>query len=347
MNMKIVIASLHFGAGHTAHLEAYMKLAAHCGYESALYLNKRYLELFEDTDFRLLLDEDELKAFKPDIVWIYNTGTENFKLIRTAKAMGCKIAYVLHEPDMGIKDLLKEGSYIPKQIAGTFVNRCICRYSDKVILSSERAISNCGKHMKMAYRKSAFFPLIFPDRYIEGVDRKYFSLIGGYAAAHGSDEYLSFVKECCGRGNIFFQIATRSDISDKLEDSAFREMIKTGQLIVQQGRPLTEAEINMAYRRSVCTWNGYKRSTQSGVLANSFMQGTPVIATRVGSFEEYVVDGTNGVFIDGFGFDDILRAYEYVAERSKEMTEKCRETFLDKFCCLKQTQNFKNIVREL
>ena len=72
-----------------------------------------------------------------------------------------------------------------------------------------------------------------------------------------------------------------------------KKMQDEGQLLVQQGRPLTEEEMSAAYRRSVATWNGYRRSTQSGVLPNAFMQGTPVIATKLGSFEEFVKKWTH------------------------------------------------------
>jgi glycosyltransferase involved in cell wall biosynthesis len=41
----------------------------------------------------------------------------------------------------------------------------------------------------------------------------------------------------------------------------------------------------------------YRNATQSGVLAHAFVVGRPVIATTVGSFPEYVVDGQNGYLV--------------------------------------------------
>lgn len=41
----------------------------------------------------------------------------------------------------------------------------------------------------------------------------------------------------------------------------------------------------------------YERANQSGVLATAFRSGRPVIASRVGSFEEYVEDGVNGLLV--------------------------------------------------
>lgn len=41
----------------------------------------------------------------------------------------------------------------------------------------------------------------------------------------------------------------------------------------------------------------YERANQSGVLAHAFRSGRPVIASRVGSFAEYVHDGVNGLLV--------------------------------------------------
>lgn len=48
--MKILVCSVHFGPGHTAHLNAYCKMLRECGYESALYVDQRYMKLFNDID---------------------------------------------------------------------------------------------------------------------------------------------------------------------------------------------------------------------------------------------------------------------------------------------------------
>lgn len=345
--MRIVIASLHFNAGHTAHLQAYAELAKACGFEAALYLNKKYLDLFDNINWKILLTKDELRSFAPNIIWIYNIGTENIKLIRTAKTLGSKIVYVLHEPYMGISELLKEKDRILKSTIASMVNAYICSQSDRIILSSERAKENCMTYMKGAYSKSMMFPLIFPDQYVEEPKRKYFSMIGAYCEAHNSNEFLQFVKSSFERNDIFFQVATRSEISTKLADPVLKEMIAEGRLFVQQGRPLTEKEMNEAYRKSVCTWNVYKRSTQSGVLAHSFMQGTPVIAAHLGSFDEYITDGKNGTFVDDSKYDSIYSAYKRIEANEKDMTSNCRQFFLDNFYCSNQKAKFIEIINSL
>lgn len=345
--MRIVIASLHFGAGHTAHLQAYADLAKICGYDVALYLHKGYLNLFDNINSEVLLTEDELKAYKPDVIWIYNIGMEDIKLIKTGKMLASKIVYVLHEPYAGMAELLKEGNLILRQAIASLINAYICARSDCVILSSECAKENCMTYMKGTYSKSKMFPLIFSDQYVEKFDRKYFSMIGGYCEAHGSNEYLQFVKSSFKKNDISFQIVTRSEISDKLADPVLKEMIARGRLIVRQGRPLKEEEMNEAYKKSICTWNAYKRSTQSGVLAHSFMQGTPVIATHLGSFDEYIVDGKNGTFVDDSKYDSIYSAYKRIESNEDDMVQNCRKMFLDRFYYKNQKEKFLEILNSL
>lgn len=344
---KILVCSVHFGAGHTAHLNAYQKMLEECGFTVALYVDRKYMKLFNNTKGNYIFTLDEALAFHPDIVWIWNTGFENIRVIKAFKRMGVPIVYVLHEPFMGIENLLKEKGYITKAVGATALNYWICLKSDKIILCSYYAEQNCKIYMKNAYRKRILFPLIYPDDFMDTYERKYFSKIGGFGVAHGSEIFLRFVKDSFHKNTITFQITTRANITEQLKDPILQEMMRSGRLIVQQGRPLTEQEMNEAYRRSICTWNGYIRSTQSGVLANSFMQGTPVIATHLGSFDEYVKDGENGTFIDDYSYDTIFNAYQRIASNIDEMSKNARNTFLEQFYYRNQEEKFKEIIESL
>lgn len=346
--MKVLIASVHLGAGHTAHLQAYQKLSEECGYETALYLHKDYMKLFSNIQGRLFFTEDDAKGFKPDVVWIYNTGTENIRLIKLAKELHSHIVYVLHEPYMGFRELMKDGSYWWKQGAACVLNDWICRQSDKVVLSSKYATKNCRKYMRGAYKKHVMFPLIFEDEMTTDItSRTYLTMASAYDDPKASDEFLNFVKESADRNDIKFQIATRTEISEKLDDPVVKKMINNGRLIVQQGRPLTEDEMNTAYRTSIATWNAYKRSTQSGVLAHAFMQGSPVIATHVGSFDEYVVDGKTGTFIRDYSYQEIFNAYKRIEGDIETISSNCRKAFLHRFYYKNQEDRFKKIIESL
>lgn len=345
--VKILVCSLHFGAGHTAHLNTYNELITECGYESALYLDKQYMDLFQNFKGKVFFTEEEAKEFQPNVVWIYNVGLEDIRVIKTFKKFGSKIVYVLHEPYMGFRDLLNEGNLILRKGIADFVNFWICSHVDHIILCSNFAIKQAKKYMPKILEKSIQFPLLFQGNMIQDCERKYFSCIGAFSHPHGSDLFLNFVKESEYKNEICFQIATRTNIEKLLGDSILQKMIHDGRLIVQQGRSLTEEEMNQAYRRSICTWNGYRHCMQSGVLANSFMQGTPVIATHLGSFDEYVQDGMNGAFIEDFSYDSIFRAYQKIEKNIQVVEKNCRNFFLDTFYYKNQETKFKKIVEQI
>ena len=117
-----------------------------------------------------------------------------------------------------------------------------------------------------------------------------------------------------------------------------------GILLFQQGRPLTEKEMCDAYRRSCAVWNGYRRSTQSGVLPNSYMQGTPVMATHLPSFDEFVIPGVNGAFIDSMRYEDIIKAIDEIAVYGEKIYIGCREYFMKHFYYGAQIDSFKEII---
>lgn len=345
--IKVLICSVHFGAGHTAHLNAYNQLVTECGYESALLLDKQYMNLFHKFNGIVFFSQEEAEKFRPDIVWIYNVGFEDIGVIKSFTKTKAKVVYVLHEPYMGFKDLCTEGSLIIRKAVANFVNFWICNHVQNIILCSSFAVKQAGKHLPNIMKKSSQFPLLFMDEMIPEMERKYFSVIGAFSHPHGSDLFLQFVKDSEEKNDISFQIATRTNIEEILKDPILQRMINKGRLIVQQGRPLTENEMNLAYRKSTCTWNGYRHCMQSGVLANSFMQGAPVMATHLGSFDEYVKDGENGTFIDDYSYDTIFNAYQRIASNIDEMSKNARNTFLEQFYYRNQEEKFKEIIESL
>jgi glycosyltransferase involved in cell wall biosynthesis len=97
------------------------------------------------------------------------------------------------------------------------------------------------------------------------------------------------------------------------------------------GRTLQNKEIDSCYARSFAVWNLYRRSTQSGVLPKAFMFGTPVVASRIGSFPEYVRDGFNGRFANADDREGVLCAVEELRRRTGEYASNCRRSFLEMF----------------
>lgn len=348
--MNILIVSKHFSPGFIGHMKAWYKMCEECRYQTELYFDSQYEKFFDRNEYNYTTDMVNVENYHPDIAVVQNTGFENVELFKWCEKHNCKIFYILHEPYMGIKELMKDGNYFIKQAVACVLNVWLCAKATRVVLCSKYAEENCKRYMKGAYRKAVFLPLLFLDDYDEKVCtyREYFSMIGTYAEPHGSDIFIKYIREAYESGSKQkFQIATRSNISDMIADQIYKKMQDEGQLLVQQGRPLTEEEMSAAYRRSLATWNGYRRSTQSGVLPNAFMQGTPVIATRLGSFEEFVEPGNTGVFIDDFGCNTITNAIKNIEATGKVMNEKCRSFFLTHFYYRNQLDAFKKIVEKV
>lgn len=348
--MNILIVSMHFSPGFIGHMKAWYKLSEECGYNVKLFFDQKYAKYFDISEYNYTTELKEVDVFRPSIAVVQNTGFENVEFFKWSSKHNCKIFYILHEPYMGMKELLKDGSYLAKQAIACILNVWLCAKATRVILCSQYAEENCQKYMKGAYRKKAFLPLLFLDDYRqnEDVDREYFSMIGTYAEPHGSDVFIKYIKEAYENGSKQkFQIATRSDITEMISEPVYKKMQDDGQLLIQQGRPLTEEEMSAAYRRSIATWNGYRRSTQSGVLPNAFMQGTPVVATKLGSFEEFIKPGNTGVFINDFECATITDAVCKVQKNGKSMNKECRDFFLTHFYYRNQIEPFKNIVEEV
>ena len=176
-------------------------------------------------------------------------------------------------------------------------------------------------------------------------ERRYFSFIATAIRNHGFDLFLDYVRYKAADPDALFRIDTRSDIRRALRDDVLQRLIREKRLLIRQGRPLSNAEINAAYASSACVWLFYRRSFQSGVLCKAMMFGAPVIASDTGSFREFL-DGDNGVLLPvGAGNDDIDRAYETIKARQREMSGAARETWLRRFDYRAQLDAFQEIIR--
>ena len=95
---------------------------------------------------------------------------------------------------------------------------------------------------------------------------------------------------------------------------------------------MTTEEINRHYRESVLTWNAYKRSTQSGVLPNALMQGTPLLVSDRPDVRECITDGREGRIISiPYDNEEIMRAYGYIRAHLAEIEAHARDCFLTHF----------------
>ena len=334
--MKAAIVSLRFAPGHVAHLRAYLKLFSSVGCETQLFLHRGYKSFINLSEGVVYYNNvNDIIQWNPDFILSYNIANENIKLAKKCKTQGIRFFYVLHEPIEDLKPLLQEGKRIPRRVAANIVNYLTCKNAYKVVLASERGKEKFEKHMRRSNSNYDVFPLIFCDEYNnnEEISRKFFSFIGGFVKSRGTNEFLDFVKWSLEKKlGIKFLIASRSVVDRELSDEVFKKAIIDGDLVLDTGHPMTSEEINRHYKESVCVWNGYISSTQSGVLGNALMQGTPIIATKRADTVGIISNKENGCFITmPYDNQQIYDAYNYINKNLDSMVAKARSAFMNLF----------------
>jgi glycosyltransferase involved in cell wall biosynthesis len=311
--------------------------------------------MIKDIEFPIIWYPEE-SIGNTDIILFVNVSTINHKYAQILKRKGSKVIYLYHEPWESFRQYLKEGiKQALKATIAHFFSVRLLKNSDLVIVPSKYAL-NLYKNKDIKYNENVLMiPLLFDDELDEEVDitkKQYFSYIGHAVKGHAFDVYIELIKHIYKQGvDMKFQIATRTDLSRLLKkDKILQEMIEKEILKIAHGRPLPNSEINRAYKESFCIWNVYRRSTQSGVLPKAFMFGTPVLASNVGSFGEFIREGENGLIIDKTAmkdFDLILASVEDIKRNLVFYSKNARETFLKIFFYKNCIENFRTILNSL
>ena len=114
---------------------------------------------------------------------------------------------------------------------------------------------------------------------------------------------------------------------------------------MNQEQPMTDEEINRYYASSFAIWNAYARTTQSGVLAKSFMFGTPAIVLRK-NMNEFTHDGANVVVIDNNqDKEQIVNALMRIADNIDSFSSECRKEFEKSFYYKVYNNLFRTILK--
>ena len=329
--MKIVVVSVNCKPTHVAHIKAFYKLFDTLGHNVVLYLNPEYQKWMDLSTYNWISSKEELNEYSPDLCLIYNIGIENLIIQTISKRCGSKLVYTLHEPFPGWRAMIKEGASMPRAIAAYFLNALITIRSDLVMLPSLKAEENYKRYSKVLNDNSVYFPLIFTDEYNGNIkySREFFSFIGTFSDPHGREEFLNFVRYAAEEDDqIKFLISTSTDISRWLDDSVLKHLASEGRLEIHHGRFMSTNEINASYRRSICTWAVYNRTTQSGVVLNALMQGSPVVARKIGNMETDIKDGIDGRLVGrDYSNGEILDAFRDIQQDSEGYSKRARLSF--------------------
>lgn len=334
--MNIVLFSQKFNPGHINWVSGYFKLFLEAGHTVKCYLDEEYYKFMPEVQDYKIASKSELLDFSPDILWIINPSEKHliFSLWLKTKCH-VKIYYYYHEPFPGL-ELFREGKKSFRALLAYTISSLICLISYQVVLPSVNSLQKYQKYSKWLNRNNVMLPLLYEDDKPDDcneIKRKYFSFIGTFAESHGTEFFVTFLKYAVKYDDtISFLIATRSDISKLLEDPEIKKLKEKGRLHVQHGRSMTTSEINNYYLQSICVWNIYTRSNQSGVLPNALMMGTPVLASDSGVFTEIVKEGKNGFVIkDINNCSEILNRYKTIADNIDEFESNARDSFINHY----------------
>jgi glycosyltransferase involved in cell wall biosynthesis len=335
---------------------AYAKLFIELGYDVFLFLSKDYSKMIEGQEIPVYFLEKGIHYPEADLILFQNVSTVNYKVAAYYKKLGTKVFYVYHEPFHSVSEYLKEGiKQTIKAIVAHHFSVKLLKLSDLVIVPSNFALKLYQKNDMKHCKNVVVIPLLFDDELkgpLKTNKKEYFSYIGHAVIGHSFDVYLDSIKYAYRNGSeLKFMIATRTNLNRLLRrDKILQEMISNGILQIIHGRPLKNSEINEAYLKSFCVWNVYRRNTQSGVLPKAFMFGTPVLASNVGSFGEFIREGENGLIIDKTAmkdFDLILASVEDIKRNLVFYSKNARETFLKIFFYKNCIENFRTILNSL
>jgi hypothetical protein len=354
--MKILVVSLSPNVAHVSHLIAYYLQFKELGYSPTLYIHENIIQYIPKDFNYLKYNKFKTCKTKVDSALFYSPAFDNlFEMIKLKWKYRTKIIFVKHEPFDKTVLFDNTSSYLKRlwyMLANLY--ECILTYiSGIIILPSDKAINLYKKRWLYFNRHYFYLPLQFDDesRYDNTIaKRKYFSFIGsiGYVTNnHSFDCFLSFVETAIQKKSLQefnFLIVTKSAV---IIDERLQKMIDTGRLLVIAGKPLTNESINFYYKSSYVVWNAYARNTQSGVLAKSFMFGTPAIVL-CRNISELVKDGNEIIAInDNSSYNEISNALYKIINNYDHYSNAARQCFLENFYYRKNNTTMNSIIAKL
>jgi len=286
------------------------------------------------------------------VIW-YPSVSVIFNLLFVRLFSRATTVYIYHEPYTSFSSYRAAGFSWLKTVrvaAISVVSRVICAMSDKIILPSERAFQAVPAAQRQP-RRYAKINLMFADESrpeTQGLAREFVSYIGTIAEDHAFDEFVHLMRACLADKALLplrFLIATRSLVPDR-HRAVIDQCVSSGRLVIQAGRPMTNAEINHFYASSFVVWNAYRRSMQSGVLPKAYMFGTPVLVSASNQ-SEYFQDGVHGALLSAlYTQREFQHAITSLQAEWPTISENCRAQYMLNFDYHALSSTFMNFVSD-
>lgn len=353
---KVIIFSLNFNSAHVSHLLASYLQCAELGYDPILCINENFEQFIINKNINYIVFKKNVIPKEVSLsIFLFpslHNITQSLYLKLFTKS---KIIYLYHEPLEHIKSYLLYHSILETCIIilKNIISLFTVILSDAILLPSKKSF-NLYEHNHYTYlnKHYFYFPLLYPD-YIHtntNYTRTYFSYIGGICKDHAFDEYLSFILKAIEEkfllnDGIKFCIATRNKLN--INDTRIAKALESGRLVIQQGRHLTNEEISDYYSKSYVIWNAYNRTNQSGVLANSFMFGTPALVMK-SNLSEFIKNHIEVLALNSNkDYQEITIALKEIITNFEQYSKAARKCFLENFYYKSQNERFRNIIDKI
>ena len=345
---KALVISLNFHPGHVSHMLASYKQFEELGYNAEYYIAEGFVNYLPENSRFSVYGKSEVP--EASVALFLFPSQKNLSLIRKLKHQGSKVLYIFHEPLAPLSEYRKAGfsyAYLAKLWVINRVSSLTVRWSDAVLLPSRKAVELYKANHLYKNDNCHYLPLMYADECTEALARMprlFFGYIGTVAADHSFYEFLRFVEKAVLEEKLpelDFLIATKSEfeIPQALLDSC--------RVTVCKGTPLSDEDINSYYASTYVVWNAYARTTQSGVLAKSFMFGTPAVVLKK-NLSEYTEDGQDVVAIESnTSFEEIENAVYKILGKFDHFSEAARKRFEDTFYYRRYNEKMREILSSI
>jgi hypothetical protein len=352
--MNVLVVSLNFHPGHFSHLVANYKLFMNCGYSPYLFVHKKFNRMDEMNEFNKINSSSELmKLQQIDIAVFWFPSIRNIvEILRLRILFKSRIIYIYHEPFDSILNYYKSGFRFKKILKICLINVInipVILLSHCIVLPSKASFSLYQKKYTYLNNNYSLIPLLFDDEAdfsLKNVPKNFISYIGTVASDHAFDRFVNFVDSSINNDwfpDLQFLIATSSIIPFK-ERYILEKHILSGKVVISEGLPMSNSEINAYFMSSIIVWNAYNRSMQSGILPKAYMFGAAVIVlTR--NANEFIADRLTGILInDNNNVIEIKNAVCDILQHKKFYFQNCRNQFLKYFYYKNKIPNFLSLI---
>jgi len=343
---RVGIVSLKFSPGLLKEFLAHREKFKSQGISVRLFVDHRYCALnnkisglkeFSDNYF-LMLMQVIINLIKPnkvitdyirdiDALFIYNFHPINIVLCRLAKRSHKKVFLYIHEPYMPDKMMYGFKAAIRIKILEEFQIYNVS-FANHVFLPSENAIRHFDVRTRSRFLNRSISHLLLQDKFAEhnvSNSTKTIVFVGKIHKTKRFNEFLGLA-EMSKKEEYKFIIITTSSLSPRQNRQI--ELADNVELINDVF--INDNVIEEAIYKASALFKADKAMTQSGLVAQSMMLGTPVICSFIPGFTQHIIEGSNGFILDfnkGTWKRELLNAIDMVDLHRDKFRSNCRSSY--------------------